>query len=189
MELKNLLDARDREAFRQWLSENHATQAECWVAVRRGAPRDDGIFWYLDAVEEALCFGWIDSTQKKLPDGRIAQRFTPRKRGSHWTELNRARCRRLERLGRMTDAGRAALPEGAFRIEPDVEAALRADPLVWANFLALPPLYRRVRVDGVQWRRNRPAEFALRLNKLIEATRRSAMYGAWNDFGRLTDDE
>ena len=64
---------------------------------------------YNDAVEEALCFGWIDSTLKKLPDGRLAQRLSPRRKGSHWTELNRARCKELEERGLMTDAGRAAL--------------------------------------------------------------------------------
>jgi uncharacterized protein YdeI (YjbR/CyaY-like superfamily) len=64
---------------------------------------------YLDIVEEALCFGWIDSTLKRLPDGRLAQRLSPRRKGSNWTELNRARCKELEERGLMTDAGRAAL--------------------------------------------------------------------------------
>lgn len=60
-------------------------------------------------VEEALCFGWIDSTVKKLSDGRLAQRLSPRKKGSHWTELNKERCRQLEERGLMTDSGRMAL--------------------------------------------------------------------------------
>lgn len=67
---------------------------------------------YLDIVEEALCYGWIDSTLKKLPDGRLAQRLSPRRTSSHWTELNRQRCRDLERRGLMTEAGRVALGEG-----------------------------------------------------------------------------
>lgn len=189
MELKNLLDVRDREAFRAWLSQNASTQTECWVAVKRGAPKDDSTFRYLDAVEEALCFGWIDSTVKKLPDGTSAQRFTPRRKGSRWTELNRARCRRMERLGRMTEAGRAAMPVEPFRIDPEVEAALRADPEVWANFTAFPPLYQRVRVDNVQYFRNRPERYFPRLRRLIECTKRGEMYGAWNDGGRLAGDE
>ena len=64
---------------------------------------------YIDVVEEALCFGWIDSTSKKMPDGRLAQRLSPRRRGSHWTDLNRQRCRDLEARGLMTPAGHAAL--------------------------------------------------------------------------------
>ena len=54
----NLLSARNREDLRKWLAENHDTQKECWVAVKRGRPVDDGTFWYVDAVEEAMCFGW-----------------------------------------------------------------------------------------------------------------------------------
>ena len=64
---------------------------------------------YLEIVEEALCFGWIDSTCKKMPDGRLAQRLSPRRKDSHWTELNKRRYADLERRGLMTDAGRKAL--------------------------------------------------------------------------------
>jgi uncharacterized protein YdeI (YjbR/CyaY-like superfamily) len=66
---------------------------------------------YLDIVEEALCFGWIDSTLKKLPDGSLAQRLSPRRKGSHWTDLNLQRCRDLESQGLMTEAGRKAIPQ------------------------------------------------------------------------------
>ncbi len=65
----------------------------------------------IDIVEAALCFGWIDSTLKKLPDGRLAQRLSPRRKGSHWTELNKQRCRDLERQGLMTDFGMKELHE------------------------------------------------------------------------------
>ena len=68
---------------------------------------------YIDIVEEALCFGWIDSTSKKLPDGRLVQRLSPRRKGSHWTELNKQRVADLDRRGLMTDAGRNALPHNA----------------------------------------------------------------------------
>jgi len=73
-----LIDVRDRHAFRAWLEQNSATQAECWVVVKRGRPTDEDNFWYLDAVEEALCFGWVDSIHKEV-DGVRMQRFTPRK--------------------------------------------------------------------------------------------------------------
>jgi uncharacterized protein YdeI (YjbR/CyaY-like superfamily) len=68
-----------------------------------------GILPYIDVVEEALCFGWIDSTLKKLPDGRLAQRLSPRRKNSHWTKLNMDRCIDLEDRGLMTPAGRLAL--------------------------------------------------------------------------------
>ena len=92
-------------------------------------------FYYLDAVEEALCFGWIDSTNKVI-DGVRMQRFTPRKKNSLWTELNKERVRRLEQLGMMTDAGRAVLPPmgvRSFRIDPDVETSLK-QARVWSKF-------------------------------------------------------
>ena len=65
MEFSNLLSVQNRDELRQWLLANHDKEVECWVAVKRGRPVDDGTFWYIDAVEEAMCFGWIDSTTKK----------------------------------------------------------------------------------------------------------------------------
>ena len=80
MEIKNLLTIKSRDEFRAWLEQNHATEKECWVIVKRGRPQDDNSFWYVDAVEEALCFGWIDSTTKKMTNGITAQKFAPRKK-------------------------------------------------------------------------------------------------------------
>ena len=62
MEIHNLLDVKSRTELREWLIQNHKTEKECWVVVKRGRPTDNNTFWYIDAVEEALCFGWIDST-------------------------------------------------------------------------------------------------------------------------------
>lgn len=78
---QNILSIQSRDEFRQWLMEHHAIARECWVKVKRGRPVDDGTFWYIDAVEEAMCFGWIDSTLKRL-DGEAYQRFAPRTKGS-----------------------------------------------------------------------------------------------------------
>ena len=111
MTFTNLLPAKNRSEFREWLIKNHQSEKECWVVVKRGRPIDSETFWYIDAVEEALCFGWIDSTTKKTERGVAAQRFAPRKKGSLWSELNKERCRRMERLGKMTDAGRKVLPD------------------------------------------------------------------------------
>ena len=110
MEIVNLLEFTERAQLREWFMANHATTKECWVTIyRTKIPRTDCIP-YLDVVEEALSFGWIDSTVKRLPDGRNAQRLTPRRKGSHWTELNLRRCADLEHRGLMTAAGRAAMP-------------------------------------------------------------------------------
>lgn len=111
MEVTNLLSFKSRNELRQWFVENHSTARECWVVSFRKKQPEWVALPYLDIVEEALCFGWIDSTCKKLPDGRLAQRLSPRRKRSHWTELNKQRCRDLERRGLMTPAGLAAMPK------------------------------------------------------------------------------
>ena len=109
MEIFNLLELKDRSQLRQWLEANHATERQCWVIMyRKNRPEWDALA-YIEIVEEALCFGWIDSTNKKLPDGRLAQRLSPRRKGSHWTELNKQRCQSLIERGLMTQAGLDAM--------------------------------------------------------------------------------
>ncbi len=187
----NLLNAKNREELRLWLIENHIHKKECWVIVKRGRPQNDDTFWYIDAVEEALCFGWIDSTTKRLENGVTAQKLAPRKKNSLWSELNKERCRRMEKLGLMTDSGRAVLPDmspSGFKIDGDIVKALQADKIVWENFLNFPPLYRRVRIDTIQIKKKQPELFSGRLIKFIENTRQNIMYGEWNDNGRLLED-
>ncbi len=185
---ENILDIRTRAAFREWLMKNHDRERECWISVKRGKAVPAGSLWYLDAVEEALCFGWIDSTVKNV-GGVVLQRFGPRSRGSNWTELNKARFRRLDRLGLMTDSGRAACPgiDDGFVMIPEVLDAFRADRTAWENFSSFPVLYQRVRIDNIQRNKNCRHIFDSRLKKLIEASRRGEMIGDWNDCGRLLD--
>ena len=109
MEISNLLHFNDRKELRQWFEENHDKERECWVVTSRSKIPPTNIIPYIEVVEEALCFGWIDSTVKRLPNGHLAQRLSPRRKGSHWTELNKERCRALEQRGFMTDAGRREL--------------------------------------------------------------------------------
>ena len=110
MEINNLLVFKERSSLRQWLEKNHQTAKQCWVVSYRSKQRPawDALL-YTNVVEEALCFGWIDSTLKKTADGKLVQRLSPRRKNSHWTELNKRRCYDLEQRGLMTDAGRAAL--------------------------------------------------------------------------------
>ena len=184
----NLLDVKSRQELRRWLIQNHRIETECWVVVKRGRPKDDGTFWYIDAVEEAMCFGWIDSTTKKIDEHTTAQKLCPRKNKSNWSELNKERCRRMERLGWMTDAGRAVLPdmsEKGFVIDKDILNALQKDSVVWNNFCRFPDLYKRVRIDTIQIKKRQPELYKSRLDKFIENTRKGILYGEWNDNGRL----
>src|SRR5206468_8523724 len=108
MDVGKTLDARTRTAWRGWLQRNHAREKQIWLVYHAKASGRSSLA-YNDAVDEAMCFGWIDSTVKKLSTHSRAQRFTPRRKGSPVSEVNKARARRLMRAGRMTGSGRAAL--------------------------------------------------------------------------------
>ena len=185
--MDNILKCKNRIQFREWLSLNAESENECWVNVRRGRPTGADVLYYLDAVEEALCFGWIDSQNKRI-DGVLMQRFSPRRKRSPWTELNKERVRRLEKLGLMTDAGRAVLPDmGEFKVDSDIEKSLKA-ARCWTKFKSFPPLYQRVRAYNVFFHKKRNKQmYEKSLSHLIEETGAGRMYGEWNDYGRLLD--
>ncbi len=185
----NILSINNRVDFRNWLALHASVEKECWLTLKRGKPVDDTHFWYLDAVEEALCFGWIDSIHKEI-NGIRMQRFSRRKKNSPWTELNKERVRRLEKLGLMTDLGRAVLPPmgpRSFKIDPEIEASLKK-ARVWTKFRTFPPLYQRVRAYNAAFYKGRdPEQYSQMLIHLIEETKKSRMFGDWNDYGRLLD--
>lgn len=188
MEMENLLSAKSRGELRAWLQENGKTEKCCWVVVSM-TPKPDTLL-YLDAVEESLCFGWIDGVKKKISDTETAQRLSPRSKRSSWTELNKERVRRLEKLGLMTDEGRKALPDmnpHSFQIDPVIEQRLKEDKLALEHFMAFPELYKRVRIDTIQSLKNQPELFKSRLDKFIARTRENKMYGQWHDDGRHLD--
>jgi uncharacterized protein YdeI (YjbR/CyaY-like superfamily) len=179
MQITETLYVPDRAAWRTWLAANHATSREIWLLFpdeASGKPRVS----YLHAVEEALCYGWIDGIAKRFDAQHVAQRFTPRRPKSNWTELNKERARRLIAAGLMTDAGRAVLPDlrvESVRIADDILAALQADAQTWENFQAFPPLYQRVRIGFIEEMRKRPAEFQKRLANFLQKTREGKMFG------------
>ena len=109
MEIGETLYVTNRDDFRKWLSENHQTKKEIWLIQYKKAAKKPSIN-YVEAVEEALCFGWIDNTEKSIDAERYATRFSPRRLKSNWTETNKERARRLIAEGKMTEAGRATLP-------------------------------------------------------------------------------
>nr|WP_251047962.1 YdeI/OmpD-associated family protein [Planococcus sp. ISL-109] len=153
-----------------------------------------GVIQYLDAVEEALCFGWIDGTRKKISDTQqLAQRLSLRKKKSNWNELNKERVRRLEKLGWMTEQGLKILPDmhpESFTIDPDIEARLKQDQdaQAYENFLNFPELYRRIRIDNIQGYKEYDRDiFNKRLDKFMKNTKENKMYGQWDDNGRLSD--
>lgn len=146
---------RDIAAWRSWLTANHDRTRGVWVVSWRTASGRDAIP-YEELVEQALCFGWIDSTVNSLDDDRGLQLMTPRKAKSGWTRLNRQRVANLEAQGQMTDAGRRAIAVAQQNgwwtlsdsvedlIEPDeLAAALDASPPARASWDAFPPSARK----------------------------------------------
>ena len=109
MENGETLYVTDCEDFRKWLEQNHKSKKEIWLIQYKKAAKKPSIN-YVEAVEEALCFGWIDNTEKSMDSERYATRFSPRRPKSNWTETNKERARRLIAEGKMTEAGLAALP-------------------------------------------------------------------------------
>ena len=109
MNIGKTLHVTDRKKWRAWLRKHYKTEKEIWLVYYKkatGKPRIE----YNDAVEEALCFGWIDNIEKSMDAERYALRFSPRRPKSNWTNTNKDRARRMIAEGRMTPAGRATLP-------------------------------------------------------------------------------
>jgi uncharacterized protein YdeI (YjbR/CyaY-like superfamily) len=152
----------DAAAFRAWLETHHATASELRVGYyKKGAPKK-GIT-YQDAVEEALCFGWIDGVTHRIDEHRYMQRFTPRRVGSNWSNVNVAHIARLTKLGKMHPAGLAAFAArrdgktGIYAFErktpaqlpPDFAQRFRANRKAWAFFSAQAPWYQRTAIHKV----------------------------------------
>jgi uncharacterized protein YdeI (YjbR/CyaY-like superfamily) len=165
-------------AWRAWLAANCDTARGVWVASWRKASGRDAVA-YVDLVEEAICFGWIDSTVNTLDDERGLQLMTPRKPKSSWTRLNRRRAAALEAQGRMTDAGRRAVEvaqaNGWWAIydtvedlrEPDdLTEALEGNPAARAAWDGFPPSARKQMLWWVV-SSGRPETRANRIAKIV----------------------
>jgi uncharacterized protein YdeI (YjbR/CyaY-like superfamily) len=185
MEITDTIKLKDRTAWREWLNKHHKTLTEIWL-LSDDRPEQQTVK-YLDAVEEAICFGWIDGIQKRFSPHDLAQRFTPRKKRSNWTELNKERARRLISLGLMTEAGRLILPDldEKFIVTEDIVEVLKAKPGAWSNFLEFPDLYCRVRIGYIEEVRKNHNEFERRLQNFVSKTADNKMFGNWNDGGKL----
>lgn len=189
MDMENVVKIQTRQELRTWLETHSTSKRYCWVIT--DSTKGTHSVPYLDIVEEALCFGWIDGTKKKLSDTESAQRLSPRTKKSHWTELNKERVRRLIRLDLMTEEGLKVLPDmrlESFVIDKEIERRLKEDQEVYQNFLNFPELYRRIRIDTIQSYKHDSQLFNNRLDKFIENTRNNKQYGQWNDKGSLLED-
>ena len=175
-----LLNVSKRSEWRAWLRRHSKTSSEIWLVFTKkhtGLPR----VAYGDAVEEALAFGWIDSTAKRIDEARFAQRFSPRHPKSPYSEANLARLRAMAARGKVIpeilEKVRPLLVEKPVVVPPDILAALKADPATWKNFRAFSDSYKRIRIGYIDDARGRPEEFAKRLRNFLRVTKANRIIG------------
>jgi uncharacterized protein YdeI (YjbR/CyaY-like superfamily) len=144
---------RSRAHWRKWLERHHAGKTELWLAYYKAHTGKPSVT-YVEAVEEALCFGWIDGQVQRIDEESWVQRFTPRRKGSKWSKVNLRRFARLTAEGLVADAGRKAGPTKDTRVAeafweqpdvtpPEVKAGLKASAKAWAVYQSLPPSRRK----------------------------------------------
>lgn len=151
---------RSQAAFRRWLEKNHATSTELWVGMHKVSSGKGGLT-YLEALEEALCFGWIDGVRRRFDEHSFVQRFSPRRPASYWSAVNTRRAEELKAAGRMHPSGAAAFERrdkasarysferrtAAF--DTATEKRFRANRAAWQFFSSQAPWYQRVAIHWV----------------------------------------
>ncbi len=173
MDEKKIVFCTDRGQWRSWLAGHFETEREVWFVFPSAGSGETGVT-YNDAVEEALCFGWIDGQAGTLDRTHQLRRFTPRRKGSGYSRPNIERLKWLDERGLIHPKIRPSVAElirAPFVFPEDILDALRRDGTVWQNYLAFPEPYRRIRVAYIDAARGRPAEFEKRLENFIEKTR------------------
>ncbi|MCQ2579414.1 MAG: YdeI/OmpD-associated family protein [Treponemataceae bacterium] len=166
-----------RAEWRNWLSKNYKTESEIWFIFPMKETGEASLS-YNDAVEEALCFGWIDSTIKHIDETHRAQHFTPRKNGSPYSRPNIERLIWLEKQNMLTDEIReSVLPliKVPYEFPEDIIAAIKENTETWKNYQNFPEGYKRIRIAYIDAARNRPEEFKKRLESFIKKTHRNVL--------------
>jgi uncharacterized protein YdeI (YjbR/CyaY-like superfamily) len=188
MESKAFSSAKE---FRAWLGKNHATVKELIIRLAKTGARERGLT-YREALDEALCFGWIDGVRRRHDETSFVQRFSPRRAKSYWSAVNLKRYRELLAEGRVATPGRAAFeardvkPKGRYSFEsrpralaPIYARKMRAAPRAWEFFQSRPPWYRRVCAFWVM-SAHKPETRARRLEQLIARSAAGALVGPFD---------
>lgn len=152
------LDVRTRAAWRAWLAKHHRSATGVWLVFHKQHTGTTCVD-YEHSIEEALCFGWVDSLVRRLDDERYARKFTPRKPGSAWSMINRRRYASLAKRGLLEEAGRVNAPGAKVAVAPPrrawvavpkyVERALKQNGAAWTFFEQLAPSYRRAYIGWI----------------------------------------
>lgn len=178
-EITQTLYVTTPKQWREWLEKNHQTASDIWLIFPHkdtGKPR----IGYNEAIEEALCFGWIDSIVKTYNSSSSVQRFSPRKDKTNWSQPNIERLRWLDSQGKLTPTVRQSvihLLSQPFVFPKDILSALNKNPVAKKNFNASSQTYQRIRVAYVDGARQRPQEFQKRLKSFILAAEKNQIVG------------
>lgn len=179
MEITKVLHATNRKEWRAWLKRHHKTDKEIWLKYHRketGKPRIS----YNDAVEEALCFGWIDSTVKKLDEKSFVQRFSPRNPKSPYSQMNRERLRKLiaqRKVIKLVLATLEGIFDDEFEAPPAILKAVKANKKAWENYQGFSDRYKRIRIAFIAGAKSRPTEYKKRLAYFIKMTEKGKQFG------------
>ncbi|WP_370576119.1 YdeI family protein [Methanomethylovorans sp.] len=176
---EKILYVANRQEWRAWLEENFDKEKEIWMVYPSKSSGKARVS-YNDAVEEALCFGWIDSTAKSLDKDSSAQRFSPRNPKSAYSQANKERMKWLLQRGMihpsMQDTAKKILNE-EFVFPPDIIETIKSDELAWENYSKFSDEYKRIRIAYIDAARKRPDEFEKRLHNFIRKTRENKRIG------------
>ncbi len=179
MEVGETLYLTNRKDWRKWLEKNYDKKNEIWLIYPKKTSGKKRIL-YNDAVEEALCFGWIDSTVKSLDEENSIQRFSPRNPKSSYSQANKERIKWLLQQGLI----HTSLMEVAksinlekFVFPKDIIEAIKIDKVAWENYKKFSGSYKRIRIAYIDGARKRPDEFQKRLKNFIEKTRKNKQMG------------
>ena len=176
---RTVLCPSNRNEWRGWLEENFETETEIHVAIPKNG--DDGVI-YNDAVEEALCFGWIDGVTGHLEGYSYTKRFTPRRKGSPYSRPNIERLIWLDSNDMIHPKIRPQVEDvitAEFVYPKDIIRKLKKDEEVWKNFQSFTEPYKRIRVAYIDAARKRPVEFRKRLDNFIAQTRKGKIIGGY----------
>ncbi len=160
--MKDGVDVANRNEWRNWLSQNHNKKDYIWLTLKKRNSRNKGINLE-EAVEEAICFGWIDGKLRKLDDTKFLLRFSPRKANSVWSKINKERAEKLVEAGKMSPEGLATIKQakisGAWDcayaskttdpVPADLAEALMKNEPAWSNFQKLANSYRNMYIGWI----------------------------------------
>ncbi|MBC7875678.1 MAG: YdeI/OmpD-associated family protein [Anaerolineales bacterium] len=179
MEITKTLYVTNPKDWRTWLKRNYKTEKEIWLVYYK-KETDKPRIQYNDAMEEALCFGWIDSIIKKLDDESTVQRFSPRKPKAKYSQANIERLRTLvakKKVIKEVAENLDGILQEKFIFPPDILKAIQSNKEAWKNYQKFSDSYKRIRIAFIDGARKRPEEFKKRLRHFIEMTEKNKMFG------------